>query len=98
MYIKAARCMHAWQQKDMWLQSVNTSFRIAAFPAQIQDARNAIRFMKRNGQSWHADVKNIFIGGCSSGGHTAVFAGMLKENDPMNASIIGHRCFCERNP
>ena len=60
---------------------------IAAFPAQIQDARNAIRFMKRNGQSWHADVKNIFIGGWSSGGHTAVFAGMLKENDPMNASI-----------
>ena len=32
-------------------------------------------------------MKNIFIGGCLSGGHPAVFAGMLKENDPMNASI-----------
>lgn len=60
---------------------------IAAFPAQIQDARNAVRFMKKNGKIWHADVENIFIGGCSSGGHTAVFAGMLKENDPMDASI-----------
>lgn len=60
---------------------------IAAFPAQIQDARNAVRFMKKNGRNWHADVENILIGGCSSGGHTAVFAGMLKEGDPMDASI-----------
>lgn len=60
---------------------------IAAFPAQIQDARNAVRFMKKNGKEWHADTENILIGGCSSGGHTAVFAGMMQEGDPMDASI-----------
>ena len=60
---------------------------IAAFPEQIQDARNAVRFMKKEGKCWHADEKNIFIGGSSSGGHTAVFAGMVKEGDPMDASI-----------
>lgn len=60
---------------------------IAAFPAQIQDARNAVRFLKKNGKNWHADAENIFMGGCSSGGHTAVFAGMLKEKDPLDASI-----------
>ena len=59
---------------------------IAAFPAQIQDARDAVRFMKIHGGEYHADLENVFVGGSSSGGHTAVFAGMLSEGDPLDVS------------
>ena len=35
---------------------------IAAFPAQIQDARDAVRFMKIHGGEYHADLENVFVG------------------------------------
>jgi len=49
---------------------------VAGFPAQIEDAKTAIRFMRK-----HADVYRIFpdriaLYGDSSGGHTAVMAGI----------------------
>ena len=46
----------------------------AGFPAQIQDARNAIRFMRKNADMFGVDSDHIFAAGTSSGGHTAVFA------------------------
>ena len=59
---------------------------IAPFPAVIQDTRNAVRFMKKYAAQYHADANCVFLGGCSSGGHAAMFAGLLKEGDPMDAS------------
>ena len=44
---------------------------IASFPAQIQDARNAVRFMRANAAQYHADADNLFLSGCSSGGQVA---------------------------
>lgn len=49
---------------------------IAPFPAQIQDALNAVRFLRCQGGQFHVNPEQIFLGGCSSGGHTAMFAGM----------------------
>lgn len=57
---------------------------IAKFPAQAEDARNAIRFMKKNAETYGVDVDNIFIAGDSSGGHTALFAGIIKDDDEMS--------------
>ena len=49
---------------------------VAPFPAQVQDARTAIRFMRKNARQYNIDSNNIFIWGDSSGGHTAVFCGI----------------------
>lgn len=49
---------------------------VAPFPAQVQDARTAIRFMRKNARQYNIDPNNIFIWGDSSGGHTAVFCGI----------------------
>lgn len=60
---------------------------LAPFPAQIQDARNAVRFMKLHGAEYQVDVEKIFLGGSSSGGHTAIFAGIFQEGDEQDASL-----------
>lgn len=61
---------------------------MAPFPAQIQDARNAIRYMRVHAAEYHVDAANMFAGGDSSGGHTAVFCGLIKEGDEMDASAF----------
>lgn len=54
---------------------------IAGFPAQALDARNAIRYMKKNAEDYHVDADNIFVAGDSSGGHTAFFSQIMKDDD-----------------
>lgn len=49
---------------------------VAPFPAQIIDARTAIRFVRKNAARFNIDPDNINIWGDSSGGHTAVFCGI----------------------
>jgi acetyl esterase/lipase len=45
------------------------------FPAQIQDVKAAIRFIRANAVSFSLDTSFIGITGWSSGGHLAAFAG-----------------------
>lgn len=64
----------------------------AVFPAQIEDTRDAIKFMVDNADKYNADTNNLFVWGDSSGGHTALFTAiLLNENDNtipnMNAII-----------
>ena len=54
---------------------------LAKFPAQLQDAKTAIRFMRKNASVYNVDTDNIFIWGDSSGGHTALMVG-LTQNVP----------------
>ena len=49
---------------------------VAPFPAQIKDAKTALRFMRRNAATYHADPRKIIVWGDSSGGHTAVMVGV----------------------
>ena len=49
------------------------------FPAQIEDAKTAVRFMRKNADLYNIDVDNIAIWGDSSGGHTAVMAGITDD-------------------
>ncbi len=53
---------------------------IASFPAQIIDARNAVRFMKVHADEYQVDSSKVFLSGDSSGGHTAVYAGIYKDD------------------
>lgn len=57
---------------------------IAPFPAQIMDARNAVRFMRVHAAEYHVDPANIAVSGDSSGGHTAMFAGMIHDDTENN--------------
>lgn len=47
----------------------------AIFPAQIQDVKAAIRFVRANAEHFSLDASFIGITGWSSGGHLAAFAG-----------------------
>ncbi len=53
---------------------------IAPFPAQAIDTRNAIRFLRSNAKRFGIDPERMAVAGSSSGGHTALWAG-LRHND-----------------
>jgi len=47
---------------------------VAEFPAQIEDARTAVRFMRKNAEEYRVDTNRIILMGDSSGAHTALMA------------------------
>ena len=47
---------------------------VTGFPAQIEDAKSAVRFMRKNADEYCIDPEKIVLWGDSSGGHTAVMA------------------------
>ena len=51
------------------------SSRDAIFPAQIQDVKAAVRFIRGNGPTFQIDTSFIGITGYSSGGHLSALAG-----------------------
>lgn len=54
----------------------------APFPAQMQDAKTAIRFLKKNAAQFHIDSDHMAVAGDSSGGHTALMAGFTGDDAP----------------
>ena len=58
---------------------------IASFPAQARDARNAVRFLRKNAARYGVDPERMVIAGTSSGGHTAMWAGLLGDDEGENA-------------
>ncbi len=90
----------AWMQQDVYAQIPRASklaergyvtaiveYRhsgIAPFPAQIMDARNAVRFLRANAKQYHIEPDQIVVSGDSSGGHTAMFAGMIHDDVEHN--------------
>lgn len=57
---------------------------VAPFPAQVQDAKTAIRFMRRNAEKYRIDTNNLFIWGDSSGGHTSLMVGLTQNNPELD--------------
>src|SRR5262245_50465242 len=59
--------------------AVAPSYRLAPkyqFPAQIQDARAAIRFLRANAKAYNIDPDRIAAAGFSAGGHLALLLGL----------------------
>lgn len=54
---------------------------VAPFPAQIKDAKTAIRFLQKTEEGYHIDKDNIFVWGDSSGGHTCVMVAATMEQE-----------------
>jgi acetyl esterase/lipase len=57
---------------------------VAKFPAQLQDTKTAIRFMRKNAETYGVDTNNIFVWGDSSGGHTALMVGLTQNNAELD--------------
>jgi acetyl esterase/lipase len=51
------------------------------FPAQIEDVKCAVRFLRANAATYHLDANRIGAWGCSAGGHLAALLGVT---DPSN--------------
>ena len=86
----------AWFQQDVYAQTAQLAklalrgyvcaiveYRhsgLAAFPAQARDARNAVRFLRQNAKRFGVDPDRMILAGDSSGGHTAMWGGMLRDD------------------
>jgi len=55
---------------------------VAPFPAQMQDAKTAVRFMRKHAEEYCVDTEKLAIWGDSSGAHTAVICGVTGDADP----------------
>lgn len=60
---------------------------LASFPAQIEDAKTGIRYLRKEAKQYHIDPHNIFIMGDSSGGHTAFMAGITASQDIFDTDV-----------
>ncbi len=49
---------------------------VASFPAQMLDAKAAVRFMKINAHKYGLNPDNVYLMGDSSGGHTVLMSGL----------------------
>ena len=61
----------------------SASYRLAPkhkFPAQIEDARTAIRFLRANAKKYNLDPEKIAAGGFSAGGHLALLIGFADKD------------------
>ncbi len=56
-------------------------YTIAPFPAPIVDARNAVRYLKKNAAQYCIDPERMVLAGSSSGGHTSAYAGIFHDDD-----------------
>lgn len=53
---------------------------IAAFPAQVEDVCNALKFIPSIAENFHIDTEQIFLMGNSSGGHIAMMTVLYSEH------------------
>ena len=58
----------------------------APYPACVQDANHAVRWLKANAARWNGDVSRLGVYGSSSGGHVAELLAM-RPHDPRYSSI-----------
>lgn len=66
---------------------------IAPFPAQVQDTKAAIRFLRMNAEKYKIQTNNVFVWGDSSGGHTALLTGMTEHVRELDSDLYpGYSC------
>ena len=58
---------------------------LAPFPAQMQDAKTAVRFVRAHAQELHVDPTRMALWGDSSGAHTALLAAFTAS---MNTQVV----------
>lgn len=61
----------------------------AIFPAQIQDVKSAIRFLRDNAKKYGVDVDNIFVWGDSSGGNMSLLECLTQDQPTLDTDDYG---------
>ena len=60
---------------------------LAPFPAQIEDTKTAIRFLRKHHEEYFIDEQNVFLFGDSSGGHVALVSGLTSKLPLFNSNL-----------
>ena len=61
----------------------------APFPAQMQDCKTAVRWMRANAERFHCNKERVALWGDSSGGHTVLMAGFTGDHEPDTPDLAG---------
>jgi alpha-L-fucosidase 2 len=59
------------------------------WPAQDEDVRAALRWVKAHAAQYRGDASRVVLVGHSAGGHLATFAGVRGEGDTAVAAVVG---------
>ena len=60
---------------------------LVPFPAQIEDTKTAIRFLRKHHEEYFIDEQNVFLFGDSSGGHVALVSGLTSKLPLFNSNL-----------
>lgn len=77
-----------WRDAGMAIASVD--YRLspeARFPAQIQDIKAAIRFLRAHAERYHLDPQRFIIAGSSAGGHLAALTGVSSDVPELEGDL-----------
>jgi len=58
------------------------------FPAQLEDTRQALAFLRTNAAKYNLDPERIAVAGGSAGGHLSLMLGLAKQGDGKSSSGI----------
>ena len=61
---------------------------VAPFPAQMQDCKTAVRYVRRNAERLGFDPDRIALFGDSAGGHTVLMAGFTGDTAPDTSEYV----------
>jgi acetyl esterase/lipase len=69
--------------------TATVSYRLAPkhpFPAQVEDVRCSVRYLRAHAEKYGIDPKRIGAAGASAGGHLAMMLGVLDDDDPLQGT------------
>jgi acetyl esterase/lipase len=78
-----------WQFAQAGYVSATIGYRFVpthVFPAQVEDVKCAVRFLRANAEKYHVDPERIGAVGFSAGAHLAMMLGTLDPKDGMDDS------------
>ncbi len=59
----------------------------ATYPTALLEAGKSISYLKSKSEEWHIDRNQIFIQGCSAGGHLAASLGMFWQEEMLSQKL-----------
>lgn len=74
--------------------AVSAGYRLAPkaqFPAQIEDAKTAIRYLRENAKRYDIDPTRVGAAGFSAGGHLALLAGLADKSAGLEGSLFAEQ-------
>lgn len=75
-----------WEFAKRGYVSATVGYRLvpkAFFPAQIEDVKCAVRYLRANAEKWGVDPKRIGATGFSAGGHLSMILGVMGKGDGL---------------